>query len=124
MIASVATTVRGTAPIRTGKAYSRQSVRAWSASSSDKSNVSSEASPSAPAGSEDIKVDAIPDAPDETWKEPFSAAQFFGSYLQLGVWVVVLSVAGYSGFQQVHWLVFHPLTSVASLKADEEQKRK
>lgn len=40
-------------------------------------------------------------ASDDAWKEPMSKGQFFGSYLQLGVWIVVLSTAAYTGFQKV-----------------------
>ena len=40
-------------------------------------------------------------ASDDAWKEPLSKGQFFGSYLQLGVWIVVLSTAAFTGFQKV-----------------------
>lgn len=100
MISSAVSTIRCTAAIRYGKAYGRQSIRALSASSPDKSNASGEASSTPPSSGSDIKVDASPDKADEEWKKPFSLGQIFGSYLQVGVWVVVLSAAGYSGFQQ------------------------
>lgn len=38
---------------------------------------------------------------DEEWQKPLSASQFFGSYLQLGVWIGVLGFAGITGIQKV-----------------------
>jgi hypothetical protein len=102
MILSAVSTVRGGAPMRIGKAHGRQSVRALSASSSGKPGQDSTSTPPASDAS-DITVDATPETPDESWKKPLSAAQIFGSYLQVGLWVVVLSVAGFSGFQQVRF---------------------
>lgn len=93
---------RGTVPVRSGRPQSRRNALAVAASSPDKSNASSgtPASPPESSGS-DIKVDASPETSDEGWQQPFSPAQIFGSYLQVGVWVVVLSVAGFTGFQKV-----------------------
>ena len=98
MISRVVSTVRGGALHRTGKAHSRQSVQALKASSPEKSNASTEASSSTPA---DTPGETGTETSDETWKKPFSVAQIFGTYLQLAVWVVVLSVAGYTGIQKV-----------------------
>ena len=47
-------------------------------------------------------VDGGQDSEDENkWAKPFSAGQIFGSYLQLGVWITVLSGAAFVGFQKV-----------------------
>lgn len=37
----------------------------------------------------------------QKWAKPFSFAQFFGSYLQLGVWISVLSLAAFVGLRRV-----------------------
>jgi hypothetical protein len=37
----------------------------------------------------------------EAYEDPFSLAQIMGSYVQVGVWIVVLSYAAYTGFQKV-----------------------
>ena len=41
------------------------------------------------------------DSEEQSWSKPFTAGQIFGSYLQVGVWVTVLSIAAYTGFQKV-----------------------
>lgn len=38
---------------------------------------------------------------DYSTEEPTLAGKIFGSYLQLGVWIVVLTFSGYTGIQRV-----------------------
>ena len=47
--------------------------------------------------------------------EPTLAGKIFGSYLQLGVWIVVLSFAGYKGIQQVHLTLSQSVRSHAMM---------
>ena len=98
MISRAVSTVRAGALHRTGKVHGRKSVQPLRASSPEKSNASTEASSSTPA---DTPAETSTDSADESWKKPLSPAQIFGTYLQLAVWVVVLSAAGFTGLQKV-----------------------
>jgi hypothetical protein len=58
-------------------------------------------SPDKPVQINDSSSSAADKKADEAWKDPLSAGQILGSYMLLGLWIIVLSGAAFVGFQKV-----------------------